>query len=155
MIYAGTDLKFKVEIEFENFTISDDDFNIVVKNKWGQTRYTVEKDEMFTDEEGNYYFTLEAVSAGIYYAILTAQINDDDYDKMKRSIVDMQHLCNVSTLGACYCHTTPMCNDCNCEHKVSYEQIWTINLDDGTYLADKNGNLIYTSDGKRIQLKKE
>jgi hypothetical protein len=37
--------------------------------------------------------------------------------------------------------------------KVTYKQVWTVNLDDGTYLTDKNGDLILTEDGMRIKVK--
>jgi hypothetical protein len=41
---------------------------------------------------------------------------------------------------------TPHGDDC----PVSYEQIWTVNVADGEYLADRDGNFFYTSDDKRI-----
>ena len=41
MIYSGTDLKFKVEATIAGFSMADDDFLIVIKNRWGQTRQTI------------------------------------------------------------------------------------------------------------------
>lgn len=155
MIFAGSDLKFRITAIIESFKVADNDFNVVVKNKWGQVKYVVEKDEMFTDDKGNYYFTLESVPAGVYYAIFTATVLDDDYDKLTRTVVDMQHLCSVSALGSCNCQGIDVSSTCNCDHKVGYEQVWTVNVDGGIYLAGSDGALILTEDGKRIQLKKE
>ena len=47
MIFAGSDLKFRITAIIESFKVADNDFNVVVKNKWGQVKYVVEKDEMF------------------------------------------------------------------------------------------------------------
>ena len=34
---------------------------------------------------------------------------------------------------------------------MQYEQVWTVSIDGADYLADRDGNYVYTSDGKRIQ----
>jgi len=34
---------------------------------------------------------------------------------------------------------------------VHYEQVWSVSVDGEDYLADCNGDYVYTSDGKRIQ----
>lgn len=157
MIYTGTDLKFFVKATIDGFSMTDDDFRIVIKNRWGQTKYTIEKDECFSDSDGNFYFTIESVSTGSYYAYFTAIITDDDYDKQTRNIVDKQLLYTVDSCGCHVAKTDCGCDD-DCECKVgcltvSYKQVWTINVDGGTYLMDKDGKFIITADGSRVQTK--
>lgn len=156
MIYSGSDLKFRVSANIAGFSMNDDDFVIVIKNRWGQTRYTITKDECFNDDLGGFYFTVENVTTGMYFAYFTAYVPDDDYDKLVRNIVDKQKL---YTVDSCGCNVlVAECNcaaDCQCHEGamvVEYKQVWTVNLDDGTYLVDKNGDLIIV-DGNRVQLK--
>lgn len=156
MIYSGTDLKFKVEATIAGFSMADNDFLIVIKNRWGQTRQTIKKEECFNDEQGGFYFTVESVTTGAYFAFFTAFIPDDDYDKLTRNVVDKKHLYTVDSCGCNVIQTDCECPpDCECHQgtlKVKYTQVWTVNLDDGTYLTDKDGNLIIV-DGNRVQLK--
>lgn len=150
MINAGSDLKFKVTSLMGVLVLTEHEWAIAVRNRWGQIKYKVVKGECFRDVDGNYYFTLENVPYGYYTAQFTAEVPDDDYDKQKRIIVDMQFLFSV---GSCCAEQHRMARQCN--HKVQYEQVWTVNVDDGTYLADKDGNLILTADGKRIEITKK
>lgn len=148
MNYAGQDIKFKVTSSFENFSLSENDFSITVKNSWGRVTAKVPKDECFRDSEGNFYFTLECVNEGAYEAIFRGSVPDNDYIKMTATIVDRQWLV---TVGHCDCRVSHHASRCGCpDHNVHYEQIWTVNLDNETYLADKDGNIILTADGRRI-----
>ena len=137
-------MKFRVTSTFDNFSLADNDFAITVKNRWGRVTAKVPKDECFRDSEGNFYFTLECVAGGVYEAFFRGGVPDDDYMKMTATVVDRQWLTNV---GLCECgmarHT---CGG----HKIHYEQVWTVNLDDATYLASEDGNLVLTADGRRI-----
>lgn len=157
MIYSGSDLKFKVEANIQGFSMVDNDFVIVIKNRWGQHRCTIKKEECFQDENNGFYFTIENVSIGVFYAYFTAYLPDDDYDKQTRNVVDKQRLYTVDSCGCkvnvddCTCDSSCPCHDG--EMKVTYKQVWTVNLDDGTYLTDKNGNLILTKDDMRIKVK--
>lgn len=155
MIYSGSDLKFRVEATMQGFSMKDDYFTITIKNKWGHIKYTITKDECFCDSEDNFYFTVENVSTGSYFAFFAASVPDDDYDKNKRNIIDKQPLYTVDSCGCKVVSKDCDCGkDCDCHVgtlKVSYKQVWTTNVDDGMYLADNDGNLILTADGKRIQ----
>lgn len=152
MIYSGSDLKFSVKIIANGFSMDEDNFFIRVKNQWGQTKYIIQKEDMFQDDNGGWYFTMEDVHRGVYYAVLSADFQDDDYDKFTRTVTNQQYLCSVDSCGC----NTKQSSDCDCTSgmEVAYRQVWTINVDGGTYLADKDGNLILTEDGKRIQTKK-
>lgn len=148
MIYPGTDLKFRVTADIAGFSIGDGEFGITVLDQYGRTRYNIVKDECFQDSEGRWYFTLSNARRGIYSARFTATIPDADYDALHRQYVDLQPLVAV---GYCGCFSTPH-GCCRKEQQVQYEQVWTANLDDGTYLADADGRLILTADGARIKI---
>ena len=152
MNHAGQDLKFRVEVLFPGFSMKRDNFWIVIKNRWGQTKYIIQKDECIQDSEDRWYFTLDDVQDGTYRARLTAEVPDDDYDKMVRNVVNTQKLCSV---GHCDCHDGSGACQCGGGMEVAYKQVWTVNVDGATYLADKDGNYITGNDGKRIQFPKQ
>ena len=143
----GTDLKFRVTVTRENFTLDDDLFNVVIKNRWGRVVARLLKSDCYQDSEGRWYFNVENVQEGEHYAIFVGVIDDSDYGKQKR----MWHDSQLLFIGRDGCigtesRPTPHGDDC----PVSYEQIWTVKVADGEYLADRDGNLFYTSDDKRI-----
>lgn len=152
MIYPGTDLKFRVTTEIPDFQLSEDDFEIVVKDKYRRTVARIGKDDCFYDTEGQFYFTLEKVRSGWYYAFFVAYRADEDYDNLKAMFTDSQPLCVVG-----YCHRhAPKPHDCDRGgHKVHYEQVWVVSVDGADYLADCYGRYVYTGDGKRIQFTNE
>lgn len=145
MIYAGTDLKFRITTMVPGFKIERDDFSLSIINSLYKELCNIKKDDCFQDSEGSFYFLMENVPTGEYHAIFTAKVPDDDYSKQVRLVRDRQFLCKVGTCDS-------RGNNCQCgETFVEYRQVWSVNLDDGLYLADKDGNLILTSDGERIQ----
>jgi hypothetical protein len=148
MNYPNSDLKFRITSNSEKIVLKDIDFSITIKNKHGQTKFEIQKDECFQDSEGEYLFTVENVNKGTYFAYFLGFVDDSDYDKMTQKNTDIQELYSVGTCGV---HSTIY--DCEHEHIVKYEQVTEINVDGGLYLADKDGNLILTADGKRIQTK--
>lgn len=153
MIYAGTDLKFKIIPMSEVLDLEEQYFEIVLKNRWGKVMGTVEKDDCFVDEDGNYYFVIENVQPYVYYAYFASSIDDEDYIKQERVMTDMQELCKVDVRG-CDCGCTNFASSsCHCEHIVRYEQVWTVNVDGTPYLVGSDGAYILTSDGKRIPFK--
>ena len=126
MIYPGTDLKFRITTEIPDFQLSEDGFEIVVRDKYRRTVARIGKDGCLCDDQGNWYFTLEKVRSGWYYAFFTAQRGDEDYDDQRARYNDSQPLCVV---GYCHCHA-PRLHDCDRgRHKVHYEQVWTASVD--------------------------
>lgn len=148
MNYAGSDLKFKVTTSYEDFSLADNDFEIVIKNRWGQVVATIKKDDCFSDDDGNFYFTVENVKNGVYFADFRGAIDDEDYVKQVAIVSDEQKIYEV---GRCECGCAGTNTGCKCEHKVHYEQVWTANVDGGIYLVGKDGAYILTSDNKRIK----
>lgn len=147
ILYPGTDLKFRITAEIPGFDIQEHGFSLDILSRRGRVRRTIDRQECFCDSEGAWYFTLENVRKGPVFVRFNAAIPDDDYDKRVRVVTDLQLLAVVGMCGCMMpCH-------CDCTHSVRYAQVWTVNLDDGTYLCDVNGELILTADGCRIQVK--
>lgn len=150
MIYPGTDLKYRITNEIPGFDIDADNFIVQIVDRYGRVRCSVSKDECFQDSENRWYFTIDGLKTGIYYARFKAYLPDEDYDKLFRCFTDEQPLC---VIGFCEEHA-PHMRDCDKDrHLVHYEQVWTTNIDNGTYLCGSDGSLILTADGKRISFK--
>ena len=147
MIYKGTDRKFRVDVLFTQYNHKTDPFTITVRDAFGREAFSVNKESCLRDTEGNCYFTFENPKTGDYFAYFRTDVPDDDYEKGTRTFTDKQRLCKVNLCG-CNLHTCA----CEGEHGVRYEEIWSVDVGGNLYLADKDGNLILTSDGKRIQL---
>lgn len=139
----GTDQKFRVTPHITDFLISEDPFDIVVKDQLGQVKYRVTRDDCFYDSQGRWYFTLEHVQEGCYEAIFTAYIQDDDYNKQRAVVVDRRLL---TSAGRYTMPPRPKRTP-----RVEYEQVWAVSIDGEDYLADCDGRYVYTSDNKRIQ----
>ena len=148
MIYPGDDLKFRVTTEIPDFQLSEDNFIIVVRDRYKRIVARIAKDDCFYDDHGNFYFTLEKVRTGWYYAFFTAYREDEDFDDQRAAFADTQPLC---TVGYCEKHA-PRMHDCDCgHHLVHYEQVWVVSVDGADYLTDCYGRYVMGSDDKRIQ----
>ena len=143
----GTDLKFRVTTTKEDFSLARDEFNIVIKNRYGRVTHRITKNDCFYDSEARWYFTVPNIAEGGHYAVFVGAYEDDDYDEQKRMWSDRQPLfvgregCMMTRRRAMHPQGCP----------VHYEQVWVVSIDGADYLADCNGEYIYTSDGKRIQ----
>lgn len=152
MIHAGTDLKYKVTAQIPGFSLRNNDFSVLVKNRWNQVKYIIEKEDMLTDDDGNYYFTLTDIQNGYYYAVLMAHREDTDFDSGLQNVVDSQFLCAV---GVC---DDEACNPCRCQTdgmSVAYQRVWTVNVAGYVYLAEEDGTPILDANGNKIFLKKD
>lgn len=145
MIYPGTDLKFRITTTQPDFNLSEDNFEIKVKDQYGRVRQTVRKADCFWDDQGGWYFVMDNVRTGIYFAWFHGRYEDEDYDDQRRDFTDVQELCRVNY------HAAPRHH--HHKHIVQYEQVWTVSIDGEDYLADCDGNYVLTSDGNRICFK--
>lgn len=146
MIYPGTDLKFRITTTQPNFNLSEDNFEIKVEDQYGRVKYHLTKSDCFWDDKGSWYFVMDDVKTGIYFAWFHGRYEDEDYDDQRRDFTDVQELCSVNY------HTGPR-HFCRHRHVVQYEQVWTVSIDGEDYLADCDGNYVLTSDGNRICFK--
>lgn len=145
MIYPGTDLKFRITTTQPDFNLSEDTFEIKIKDQYNRVRQVVTKSDCFWDDQGNWYFVMDNVKTGIYFAWFHGRYEDEDYDDQRRDFTDVQELCRVNY------HAGPLHR--HRHHKVHYEQVWTVSIDGDEYLCDCDGNYVLTSDGKRICFK--
>lgn len=145
MIYPGTDLKFRIRAEIPGYDIAQHYCTVELLNRYGKVKKTISKSAMFSDSEGNWYFTVENARTGDIFVRFNAEIPDKDYNKQVRIVTDIQKLCTVGTSLRCQ-NSSDMAI-----HNVRYEQVWTVNVDGETYLTDEQGNLILTDDGQRIR----
>lgn len=141
----GDDLKFRVTTSRQDFQLSEDPWRIVIRDQWGRVRRTVTPESCFYDSEGRFYFTLENVRQGIYFAYFTGSVEDEDYDKQRSVWNNRKVLTEVGT-GRC-CRRRGRCR----QDDVEYEQVWSVSVDGADYLADSDGRYVLTGDGKRIQ----
>lgn len=145
MIYPDTDLKFRITTTQPDFNLSEDNFEIKVEDQYGRVKYHLTKSDCFWDDQGNWYFVMDDVKTGIYFAWFHGRYEDEDYDDQRRDFTDVQELCRVN-----YHAMPPRCRH---RHVVQYEQVWTVSVDGEDYLADCDGNYVLTSDGNRICFK--
>lgn len=145
MIYPGTDFKFRITTTQPDFNLSEDTFEIKIKDHYNRVRQVVTKSDCFWDDQGNCYFVMDDVKTGIYFAWFHGRYEDEDYDDQRRDFTDVQELCRVNY------HAGPRHH--HHKHVVQYEQVWTVSIDGEDYLADCDGNYVLTSDGNRICFK--
>ena len=148
MIPAGTDLKYRVDIDIEGFDPKIDDFSVDVKNRWCQVKYSIGRADMLTDTDGNRYIALKSVPAGSYIAVLTASLKDTDFEDGRQNLVFVNHLADV---GCCPRHDGG-CSGGGEGGTVTYTRVFTVNLDNGTYIYDADGNPIEDVNGNRVRL---
>lgn len=145
MTFPGTDLKYRITTTKEGFDLVRDDFAVVIKNRYGRVTHRIAKSDCYQDSEGQCYFNVENIHEGEHFAVFVGAFADIDYAKQHRVWTDRQPLFT----GGDDCGTAGKAHRCD-GHEVQYEQVWTVNVGDGEYLADSDGNFVYTSDGQRI-----
>lgn len=146
-VNPGTDLKFRVTVTKEDFDLARDSFNIVIKNSYGRVVKRIQKGDCFYDSEARWYFTIERPMEGSYTATFIGAYEDEDYDRQRRMWTDRQPLF--------FCRDGCMETRRRQRHPevcpVLYEQVWVVSVDGADYLADCDGNYVYTDEGYRIQ----
>lgn len=154
-IYPGMDVKFQVTTEWENFLLTDDAFEIVIKDQYGRVVETFGKDDCLWDTDGNFYFALEKVRAGVYYAWFKGSYEDEDYTDQQATVADVQELLRVpGTVCGCPCQDAGKSLYCKC-HKAHYRLVTVVSIDGDDYLCGSDGKYILTSDGHRICFKND
>jgi len=154
MNYPGENKKFRVTTSQPDFQLSEDDFVIVILDQYGRQRQTITKNDCFWDDQGQWYFTIDPIHKGVFYAYFTGAYEDDDFDGQKRIFRDFQELFRVAYRGCpCKVRESDVSSQCKCKHVVHYEEVWSVSIDGDDYLCGSDGKYILTSDGKRICFK--
>lgn len=146
MIYSGTDLKYKVTATWDGFDMSMDDFSLSIENRFGIVVSTIAKEDMFIGTDSNYYFVIEGLKSGIYYAQFTAGKSDTDYSDSVQHVVNRQFLVAIGT------EYTEDGSDSTDGLTVVYERVWTVSVNGEIYLTDSEGNYITDVNGNYIIL---
>lgn len=94
-IFVGTELKFKIEIEAEGFSMETDDFNVVVQRR--NVKKTFQKSDLVNDGEGGYYVCFDTAEFGVgtISAVVTAYVPDTDFPDGLRTEVYAMDLVNI------------------------------------------------------------
>lgn len=94
--YLGTDLKYRLAIEAEGFSMVSDYFNVVITN--GVNSIKITKDDCATDGQGNYYimFNSSDLGPGVVKAIITAYVPDNDFpDSFREEVFVIERLTKI------------------------------------------------------------
>ncbi len=103
-VLLGTDLKIKVELTCEGFSMDDDDFDLVLRWNGGekplQKRESSHSDELVRSDEGDWYLCIETEGMkGLVTLIAKLYVPDNDFPlkdgKRIREEVVKQDLFNV------------------------------------------------------------
>ena len=101
-VYVGTDLKIKVELTCEGFSMVDDDFDVIVKCGNTSIKYTTNpvatSDKSFVPIDDDYYMYIPTTTLkGLVTLVATLYVPDEDYtegDGIRHEVVK-QDLCYV------------------------------------------------------------
>jgi len=98
IIQQGEEAKYRIAIEREGFSMSENPFSVTLK--WGMQGRTLEiqKSEMLTDEQGNWFFTFNTADmVGVVTVECAYDVPDSDYADGYRTEKEQQPLCFVNT----------------------------------------------------------
>ena len=98
IIQQGEEAKYRIAIEREGFSMSEHPFALTLK--WGMQGPTLEiqKSEMLTDEQGNWFFTFNTADmVGVVTVECAYDVPDSDYADGYRTEKEQQPLCFVNT----------------------------------------------------------
>ena len=90
--YIGEELKYKVVITSQGFSMADDDFSAVAV--CGSRKVTYRKQDFLLDQEGNYYLAIDTTQfrKGELCLVTYAYVPDSDFPDGLRTEVDKQRL---------------------------------------------------------------
>ena len=74
MAYPGQDLKYRITVTKQDFSLAEDLFMIVVKNSWGRVIRKVMKTDCFFDSEGRMVLRAGEYGDGRLYGLLPRRL---------------------------------------------------------------------------------
>ena len=98
IIQQGEEAKYRIAIEREGFSMSENPFSVTLK--WGMQgrALTIDKSEMVTDEQGKWFFTFKTADmVGVVTVECAYDVPDSDYADGYRTEKEQQPLCFVNT----------------------------------------------------------
>ena len=93
--YFGEELKYRIDIQADGFSMDTDDFEIELS--CGSKRKTLKNADVLMDLEGNRYITIDTseFKRGDLYATTYAYVPDSDFPDGKRTEIDKQRLTTI------------------------------------------------------------
>lgn len=121
IIVQGTEAKYFVDIEYEGFSMADNDFNIELFYGMHNDSIKLTKQDMTADTSGKYFFMFNTSKmTGKVTAVCTYYVPDtDDPDDSVRAITNEQILCFVASTP---CPKLLCCPKCDPDEHVTYER---------------------------------
>ena len=97
-VFLGTELKFLVEITAQGFSMVDDDFIVAIAR--GPNVRVFTKGELIQDENDKFYccFDTAEFGSGLYKAVITAYVPDDDFEDGFRTEVFQLDLIRIDNV---------------------------------------------------------
>lgn len=149
IIQKGEEVKYQITIDKEGFDMYLNNFKVVLY--WGnpRLRLSIDKAEMFMDDDGYWYFTFSTeYMDGNVEVNCIVDIPDNNYPDGIRTEVDKRVLCYVTT-EPCPCGL-PI--EIKCEDpSVQYIRVDKEISSDYYTLSDTNGLILYSSDNLRLE----
>ena len=149
IIQQGEMAKYQVIIEHEDFSMTENDFRLILT--WGMRgdSLTISKADMLENDNGQFYFTFNTKDmVGKVQVECQYDVPDDDYEDGYRTEVERQPLCFVNTSAKLPC-------GCDCGlydgNHVTYvrqtrgglKTLYVILRDfSGNILRDMNGSIL-------------
>ena len=92
--YKGTELKPKIELTAQGFSMTNDEFEIEVKS--GRSSITMEKEDLIV-KNGEYYAYIDTneLQAGTLKLIATLHVPDSDAPDGIRNEIAVTNLCSI------------------------------------------------------------
>lgn len=155
IIQQGEEAKYRIAIEREGFSMTENPFMLTLK--WGMQgrTLTVDKSEMLTDEAGQWYFTFPTADmVGVVTVECAYDVPDSDYPDGYRTEKEQQPLCFVNT--------SSRMPQLMCDHGGIYQGIYvsyerTLRSDKRSlfrYLRDILQNYLRDVNGRRLRVLK-
>lgn len=153
IIQQGEEAKYRIAIEREGFSMTENPFMLTLK--WGMQgrTLTVDKSEMLTDEAGQWYFTFPTADmVGVVTVECAYDVPDSDYPDGYRTEKEQQPLCFVNT--------SSRMPQLMCDHGGIYQGIYvsyerTLRSDKRSlfrYLRDILQNYLRDVNGRRLRV---
>lgn len=144
--HQGEKVKYYIDIaDVTGFTQQSDNFRVILRYGMEGGELTIEKSQMFTNEDGRYFFLFDtAKMVGKVHIECQMDVPDTDYSGDIRTEIDRQMLCYVA---ATTCPQLLICDACTGTHKVTYTRTQESSMQATyEYLCDADGNHLCTTE---------
>lgn len=147
--------KYQIMIEREDFDMQRDDF--LVRLTWGfhGESLTINKEDMFHDEEWNVFFMFDSSNmSGMITAECEYNVPDTDAESGYRLSVDRQILCLVTTSATARLSKAACVCKCLEQHYVNYKRTFRSDAKSLYAIVRVQPEIVTTSLGEPVRVRK-